>query len=210
MYGSEPSKNLINKIKVCSKSEAKAIMNFPLEKKTIYCGYNGHRSQRHLDIINELKKIDNTRKQKYHLVLHCSYGLEEDYHLLIKDALDKSGFSFSLITDFYTLNDLAVFRIACDIFINVQDTDALSATMIESLSSGAIVIVGKWLKYYEIDLIGAFYKSISNFSELSEVMNDIEINWSEYKTLSKNNNKLGEQLLSWDKLSDTWLNLYTL
>lgn len=182
--------------------------NFPNNKYTVYIGYNGFRAQNHLDIISNLSNLEDDIKSKIHLVCHCSYGLDKEYKDEILSYLYNSNITFDFITDYLQKEQLVYFRMACDIFINMQISDALSASMIESLDGGAVVIKADWLIYKEIEDYEGFLFSIPNFFHLGNKIAIIVNDFPKYKMKAAYNKGILEYLLSWDNHSKIWLKLY--
>lgn len=205
-YGSNAAANMSKTIAKTTKTDCKELFDFPLDRITILCGYNGSRAQRHIQILNELGKLSYSIQKKIYLVFQCSYGLDENYHNELSSALAESALKGKIITDFMQGEILAKFRNSIDIFLNLQPTDVLSATMIEELETGAVVIKGDWLWYPDLDDYNIYLRSISDMKELSNELENIVINCYEEQKKTKMNKGIW-RILSWEQQYDKWKNI---
>ena len=205
-YGSIACEEMHYNLLDISRDESKQSFGIPTDRISIMCGYNGSEAQRHIDIIDECKKLPIKYKDKIHLLFHCSYGGNDSYIQRVRDHLASSGIPFTFLTEFMTGEKLSRLRKSADIFINVQPTDVLSASMIEELEAGAICIIGNWLKYPDLEEFGVSLETINSISDLSICLSDIIAKQDEYisKTIV---NKGVWKILSWDKDFETWKRL---
>lgn len=202
-YGSNAVSFIRDAVSKYSKKECKNKFSFPEGKITVLCGYNGSRAQRHIEILNELKKVPDRIKEQLFLVLQCSYGLNEDYKTELSAELSESGLNGVIITDFMQGELLAKFRNSIDVFLNLQPTDVLSATMIEELESGAIVVKGDWLSYPDLEERNVYMRSISDMECLSKEIAHIIDNFDREQEKTSANKGISE-ILSWSSQYDTW------
>jgi|GEM_PF-1881191 possible glycosyltransferase protein len=202
-YGSNAAACMSDAIAKYTKAECKKHFGFPKERITVLCGYNGSRAQRHMEILNELKKLPKAVQEKIFLIFQCSYGFDEIYKKELSAVLAESHLAGVIITDFMQGEILAKFRNSIDIFLNLQPTDVLSATMIEELESRAIVVKGDWLCYPDLEERNIYMRSISDMKKLSSEMEDIVANYSEELKKVEANKGIWE-ILSWEKQYDKW------
>ena len=202
-YGANAAAAMHEFIEKYTRNECKEAFSFPTDKISVLCGYNGSRAQRHLEIIDLMKRLPGETLSKLFFVFQCSYGFDEDYAKELEKALAESGLDGVIVTDFMRGETLAKFRKAMDIFLNLQPTDAFSATMVEELESGAIVVKGDWLCYPDLDEVGVYIRSISDMGNLPEEIVDIVENLDAEKEKT-NKNKGVWELLSWEALYDKW------
>ncbi len=148
--------------------ECKLNIGFPTEKLSVCIGYNANPAQQHIKVITELKDLPNSVKDKLHIVVPMGYGGNDEYTKIINDLLKKSGFTYSVMTDFLPPDQTAKLRIATDIFINAQTTDALSSSVVECLYAGSVLLNAEWLIYKELSEKGVLYHQFSRFSEIRE------------------------------------------
>ncbi len=202
-YGANAAAAMHEFIEKYTRDECKETFAFPTDRISVLCGYNGSRSQRHLEMINLMKELPEEYQSKLFLVFQCSYGFDEVYSKELSAALAESGLNGVIVTDFMQGETLAKFRKAMDIFLNLQPTDAFSATMVEELESGAVVVKGDWLCYPDLDEVGIYMKSIPDMENLPAEIVDIIENLDAEKERTKKNKGVWE-LLSWEALYDKW------
>ncbi len=205
-YGSTAAAYMSKAIAKSSKTECKKQFGFPEDKITVLCGYNGSRAQRHIEILKELHKLPDAAQKKIFLVLQCSYGFDAGYHKELSDALADLCLDGEIVTEFMQGENLAKFRNSIDIFLNLQKTDVLSATMIEELEAGAVVVKGDWLCYPDLEERSIYLRSISDMSELSGELNNIVSHYPEEIVKAKSNKGIWE-ILSWKEQYQKWENI---
>ena len=136
-------------------------------------------------------------------MLQCSYGFDEAYGKELAEALAESKLDGEIVTEFMKGETLAKFRKSMDVFLNLQPTDVLSATMIEELESGTVVVKGDWLSYPDLEERNVYMRSIPDMKDLSSEMEIILENYSEEQQKAQVNRGIGE-ILSWEKQYDKW------
>lgn len=189
-----------------TKTDCKKLFNINDSKTVISIGYNATRAQQHEKVLKSLISVSKEIWKDVCFVLPMTYGNEDnDYIKSIRALLDKLGCEYQLITNFLSDIDIAKLRIATDIFIHAQTTDAFAASVQEYLYSGAIVINPKWILYEELCDLGIEYIEYSEFDELPGIIEQLLD--SELKICESNREKL-ESLTSWASVKDNWLALY--
>lgn len=206
-YGTRNADIMKKMISSVSKEFCKREFGFPIQKIIIMCGYNGNPAHRHIDIIQELSNLPKCYKDKVFLLFHCSYAFDYSYEKKINQALATSGIEGTIFTKFVSGKELAYLRKSVDIMLNMQITDALSASMLECMDAGAVVIKGDWLQYPEIDAKDGYYISLKSFEDLCETIISIIDDRKTYETLTQKNANILD-LLSWSNDRDKWLSLF--
>lgn len=135
--------------------------------------------------------------------MQCSYGLDKDYYNELSDALKTSQLEGVIVTDFMQGETLAKFRNSIDIFLNLQPTDVLSATMIEELEANAIVVKGDWLCYPDLERRNIYMRSISDMENLSQELVYIVEHFDSEQEKTRANKGVWE-ILSWESQYETW------
>ncbi len=207
-YGSVAAEYIHNHIKTLDPIACKKEIGVPVDKYVILCGYNGSKAQRQIEIIDELNKLPVLYREKIFLLFQCSYGASPDHLSAIAEKLKNSGFDGKIVTNFMSGIELAKFRKCVDIFLNMQPTDVLSATMIEELEAGAIVINGKWLRYPDLEDLGAYLLSIQKIEDLPYTMIEILENYTVHKKMTAKNEGLWK-LLCWEEEYPNWKKIIT-
>ena len=109
--------------------------------------------------------------------------------------------------EFLTADNLSRLRIVSDVYITIPVSDAASASMLEYLLCGNVVIAGKWLLYKFWEDLGLFFLRVDEH-ELSEgILNVIE-NYQEYKHRTSQNRMLIMENLCWEKKIQDWKTMF--
>lgn len=184
--------------KECLKKE----LGIPLNKISIAIGYNGIPEQQHLQILAAFSKLPKYLLDGVFLIYQMTYGGTGDYQLQIIEKTKELGVGYKKFDTYLRDKDIAKIRIATDIFVNGQTTDALSSSVCENLYCGNVLLNAEWLHYPEFDRFGVEYIEFESFDELSDRLS--EILSGEIKTeISSNRDKVME-CCSWDRAKDEW------
>lgn len=185
------------------KIEDKRYFGFPTMKTVIHLGYNARVEQQHLIVLDELDKLCKTEKSKIFLVLHCSYGGNNNYIEILREKCQKIGIESIIYEKFLYDNEMMIFRNTCDIFINVQTTDVMSSSMLEYLICGSFMIFGSWLEYDEIKNL----KGIVSIDDISMINIEL-IKLLDKRILINNNIEACNNLMSWSVKKKPWISLF--
>lgn len=189
--------------------DIKIKMNLPLDKIIIMCGYNGIREQNHISLLKSIFKLNKEVLNKIFLIIPMTYGVVEyEYFCEIKNMLQRSKIGFKVLEDFMDFKEISNLTKVVDIMIHVQTTDALSATMLEHLYNGNIVIAGSWLPYKELKEKEIKFISIDDIDDIKFEINRIVENIKkEYEKFKMNSEKV-YKLSSWNNNILSWKELY--
>jgi len=188
------------------KEACKRFFSIETGKTVISVGYNREPAQQHLEVLKRLSMLTESERKKIHIVLQMTYGSpSESYMTSVESAVNGLGCTHSIFSDFMLADDVARLRVATDIFIHAQVSDAFSATVQEYLYCGTAVINPVWIKYNEIKERGIYYMEYSAFNELPGIVSamlsaDLPLN-------ACNAEKL-RSLSAWTSVSDQWRKLY--
>jgi len=206
-YGTKNADIMQQALSCSGKADCKKENGLPMDRLCIFCGYNGNPAQRHLEIIRELSTLPEEIRRKIHLVFHCAYALTETYREKLERCLAESGLPGTILTEFKTGAPLARLRMCTDIMLNLQSTDAISASMLECLEAGAVVIKGDWLVYPELEARNTYLLSIFSMNQLASTITDVVERFSYYQQQTKLNRGILRELLSWSAKRDDWLQM---
>ncbi len=182
--------------------ECRSFFRIPAGKTVIAVAYNSCPQQQHEEVLKALYMLAD--KSRYHLVFQMTYGhTKEGYVRHIKDLASASGFGYTVIETFLPLKDLAKLRIAADVFINSQTTDAFCNAFKEYMYAKTQVISAGWLHYPEIDRFPLY---VSEFSDFDEIPGLLERPLAEEK-LEWNRNKIKEKI-TWEACRARWAEIY--
>ncbi len=178
----------------------------PYDAFVITIGYNATNEQHHIDILNELKKVEKNLPDNYFLLIPLGYG-NDNYKKCVLDYFEFLNMHGKCLLDFYPSETIAKLRLSSNIMIQLQDTDLMSSSMLEYLFAGNLIITGDWLPYKEIE---KFIVQISSIEELNEKIISLIYNWKLRSDYSQNTdciNFLTDNYM-WNNVKGRWLKLY--
>lgn len=188
---------------------AKSVFGFPHDKIIVGVGYNGAVIQQHAEVLNEIKKLPSNTRSQLFLFLHMGYGvIEEEREEGIKAILEDMQCEYLISKEFMMGERLALLRYAVDIYVNGERTDAMSATVLEYLYGGKVVVNPLWLQYkflQENHLKDVKYNEFADLSGVLEKVLSEELVTEEEKNYNK---KTLYELCSWNSVIGKWLALY--
>lgn len=193
-----------------SKFQCKEYWGINGEQIVIPIGYNSIPEQQHDKIIDSIKDISGEVLRNVTFVFHFGYGNNSsDYREMLETKLKKYGFNYLFIDRFLDKNEVAMLRIASDVFLYGQTTDALSTTLVEYLYAGSMVISPKWLEYHEINALGVEYYTYNDFISMKNILqNIIETNFEQDAYIVSKNRKLLWNFNSWAVSKSKWQEIY--
>lgn len=184
-----------------------SFLGVPDGKVVITCGYNAMTAQRHLQIIDALSSLPNEVKNRLYLLFPMTYGGTPEYKKNVEIKLKHSSLNGKIIFERLRLEQLISLRIRTDIAVNIQETDALAASLQEHIMAGSLLVVGDWLPYQIFDDNGIYIRRTSLEDLTSNILWAIENYKDMRKQLEQNKNKL-YQLSSWKAVSPIWADIY--
>lgn len=193
-----------------SKNESRIHMGIPPEKISIAIGYSGKSIHQHIKIINALLSDTEffNNKDNYIFLLQMTYGSNEIYINEVETLLKNYNVPYFLFTKKISDVEIARLRNSTDIMIQLSKFDGLSASIIESLLAGSILISGEWLPYK------IFKEKQLHYYELKTIDNSLpklilkiskNIN-AELKKCQSNKDKMNFN--TWDQVIVDWINIY--
>lgn len=188
---------------------ARQEFGFGDEDIVIAVGYNINKEQQHLEVINSLGNLPGYFRHKICFYLHFGYGCETEGYVdsLIKE-MERFNFRYVISRKFMDASEIAKLRCAVDIFINAQVTDALSASMLEYIYAGKIVINPVWLKYKLLDENNIKTCIYNEFSELPFILKEVIEKGKLKSDVIEHNKRVLYEIYSWQKAIKRWLELY--
>lgn len=178
------------------------------KRKVVVIGYNRGETQQHQEVICSLKG-EKIAKEDIFLIFPWSYGPSgEEYK---ESLLEEIGILYDacFIEEFLSDYEVACLRCIGDIMVQVQTTDSLSSSMLETLYSGNMVITGNWLPYGELKNIGIKMEMVNSPSEVGNKIKDIiKRGIQNDADIRKQNKELLRAFSSWDKNIEKWMQMY--
>lgn len=191
-----------------SKEDCKRSFGIAADKIVVSIGYNAKHQHQHLAVLAELAHLTFDQLSQITLVLQMTCGAASQSYLDSVDAaLRKLPCESIVFSTFMDINEVAKLRIATDIFIHAQTTDAFSASVQEYLYAGATLINPTWIKYGDLKDANIDYFEYHNFSELPSLLLHCISNSKEEFIIAEDRKKL-YNLSSWKSVSSQWAELY--
>ena len=177
-------------------------------KIIITIGYNASKAQQHLSVLKKISELSDEIKQKLMVVLPLTYQNEDKTYLNeIDQVLKDSGINGFLLKEFMDDDHIAELCLSTDIFINAQTTDAISASMLEHLYSGSLVLNGRWLKYPFIDDNNIQCVKFDDFNDMKmiilKLITDGQISYDKSTVAS-----IVKENFSWNSSRQKWKMVY--
>lgn len=154
-----------------TEEEAKA--RFGLTNRyVISCGYSTAPSHRHEAIIDAVQSIIEYLPKNLTLLFPFTYGWgTKQYIQLIKDKCYAYGIDAVYIEDFLDYRDLHALRMATDIFIHVQTTDAGASCVMQYILCKKKIVHGSWMRYVDLEEFKPlFYFPVDDLNKLGAVI----------------------------------------
>lgn len=190
--------------------DIRGTLGLPGDSIVIAIGHNARREQRHCDIIDVLDNSGQLRQyaDKLCFVLMLTYPHDWDYIAKVKGRAMESPFNYIIVDSFLSEENVALYRLSSDIYIQLQLNDVLSGSMLEYLSCNDIVITGSWLPYQTLDRIGVFYNTVDCVTETPQKVLQIVENFDNYKRKAEKNHDLIMNNFKWDFVIKDWIKVY--
>ncbi len=150
--------------------EAKKALGIATDSYTIVIGYNANLGHNHLKVIDKLATIKERLPHNYLLVFPLTYGGSPEYKAQIKSSLESYHFHFLILEKYMSNIDIVNLRVATDLFIHAQTTDANSGTIAEYLLCQKKIINPTWITYPHHEIYGSPFYFFSSFDELPDVV----------------------------------------
>lgn len=193
-------------IKTLGKYQSKVQLGINPESIVVAIGYNRMEAQQHDKVLEVLGGIPEEVLKKITLVLPFTYGeCTDDYETKVLTLLHDLPSANLVVRGFQTADRVAVIRLATDIYINAQTTDAFSASVQEYLYAGALLLNPVWLEYYELKGWGIYYQEYQNFCDLPVLLEKVV---REGLPDLHENAKVLESKTSWSAVRQSWLDIY--
>lgn len=188
--------------KTFSASECKDSFGLRHDKLAIAIGYNKSQAQQHDKVLTALTGLSEELQSKIELVLHVGYGTcSDEYWQSVTATAEKLSCRTVIIDKFLYDEEVAKLRLAVDVFVNAQKTDAFSATMQEYIYAGAVVVNPEWLRYDELEKFKLEYIEYDEFSSLPGLIEAMIVGGVEKNTA---NRRLAEHT-SWGAARQEWI-----
>lgn len=210
IYGSSIYDEIEKLIAFETKNKSKELLGIDNKKITISIGYSGKELHQHKKIIHTLFKDSSfsSNKEKFMIILPMNYGCSDSYINDVEKLAKEYNATYILLTKKMTDTEVARLRNATDIMVQLSTVDARSASVIEAILAGSILISGRWLPYKEFRQKQLYFYELKDIDasvpnlilQLSENI-DEELNKCQ-------NNKLKWESETWGKIIENWIAIY--
>ncbi|OUN22679.1 hypothetical protein B5G37_09730 [Pseudoflavonifractor sp. An85] len=189
-----------------NREELKSLFGIPRDSFVITVGYNATREQNHTKIFKQLMESKEWLPSNYFVVVPMGYG-NAAYRERIVEEFNHSGLNGKCLCEFYDMEMIARLRLSSEMMIQLQDTDLISASMMEYIYTGNIVVTGAWLNYTELN---EYIEEICSIEALSSKLKEIFSDLEQYctKTRTEKCKKYLNDNFSWLEVKKKWLMLY--
>ena len=140
-----------------------------------------------------------------------TYGLQfEDKNYLqkVKDECNNVQFGTKIITEYMPSDELTEFVVSGQIMLNLRESDAMNAAMLEALFAGCIVVNGSWLPYGKLRRLGIYYEEVDTLNALRNLIPHIIENFEQKKSKTTNNSSLIYKNFSYSYTINDWMKIY--
>lgn len=171
-WGSETIDCIIHNINKTNTDEAKKHFGLS-ERYVITCGYNAFRAQNHDKMIEAIVNIRSQLPDNLTLLFPVSYGsdVKEKYVAELREKCKNENLDALFIENYLSVKDVFFLRMATDMFVHVQNTDAGCASVQEYLLCEKKVVHGSWIRYKMLEANPPLcYYPVSDFSVLGNVI----------------------------------------
>ena len=185
--------------------------NIDDNKVVITIGYSGSSKQKHIEILKILDTLDEKYKKRIFALIPLTYGLqfeEKDYPERVKKVCDEAEFDTLILESYMTVEALAGFTFSSDITLNLRDTDALNASMLESIYAGNILVNGAWLPYGKLKRLGIYFREIDKLSGLKDLIPFLLDNFEKEKSKTSSNTEIIRKNFLYDNFIKDWEAIY--
>lgn len=142
-------------------------LGLPIDKVIITCGYSAYADQRQDIILDMISNLSAEVKKNIFVIVPMQYGrYNKNYIERVEEKAQRAGCEYKILEEYFSFEKNAKLTIATDIYLHMRDTDAFSNSLKEHVYAGTRVIIGKWLKYYELDQMKAPVNYVDSFEQL--------------------------------------------
>lgn len=184
-------------------------ISFSKGKIIVVCGTNATENHQHFAMIDAISNMNQMQRNKCHFVFPMTYpGGRKAYVDEVAKRISQITNSYTILTKYMAVQEMAELAMAADIMIHVQTTDQLSSVMLSHMYNGNIVIAGDWLPYGTLEKNKVFFLKVKENSELTEKIEDVVTRIEFYKDKCLENAEIIYQLSSWEAASKEWMKVY--
>ena len=139
----------------------------------ITCGYNRREPQRHKAMIAAIDQVRDRLPDNFTLLFPMTYGADTrtEYVDECKTECEVRALPSVFITRFLPVEELYLLRMATDLFVHVQTTDASSGSVKEYILCDKKIVHGSWIKYDDLEAFRPlYYFPVDRLEDLGDVI----------------------------------------
>ena len=143
-----------------------------LDRYVISCGYSTAPSHRHEAIIDAVSSVRDELPENLTLLFPFTYGWgSQQYVQGIKNKCTSLGLDAVFVEEYLDMNDLFMLRMATDMFVHVQTTDAGASCVMQYVLCHKKIVHGSWMKYWDLEqFTPLFYFPVDRMEDLGKVI----------------------------------------
>lgn len=182
-------------------------LKVPISDYCLVVGNNGNRGNNHLEILHELQGLKN---ENFTIIMPLTYALDKEYESQLNSFREKNpNMKIRMITNFLTTEELAIFRLISDIYVTMQETDAMSGALTETLYAGNICITASWLPYRKLKQNNIYHIECDSFKGLVPIIDNVLDNMEDFKLRTSLNRPFVEDCFyNIQELIQSWANIF--
>lgn len=166
-----------------TRAECREEYQIPAGKICITCGYNAFPAQRQDECLEILNELSSENKKKIFVIIPMQYGRESaEYIANVKRVAQSCDFETLILEKYVPFEQSVKLAISTDIYLHMRATDAFSNALKEHVYAKSYVIKGIWLKYPELDDMGAQVLSVN---DLMDLRYELDVLLEDFKPLEK-------------------------
>lgn len=182
----------------------------PDNRISILCGTNASENHQHFAMIDAISRLNKEQRDKCHFIFPMTYPEgKESYISEVSAQISQVTDSFTILTKYMSVQEMAELAMITDVMLHVQTTDQLSSAMISHMYNGNIVIAGAWLPYDTLQNNHVFFLKVEKVSDLTLKMEEVISGFADFKEKCSKNADAIYQLSSWEMASAEWMKVYT-
>ena len=171
-FGSELVDYVLKNRPSVTTEEAKAVLGLS-GRYVITCGYNKRECQRHKAIISAIDRVRGQLPENLSLLFPMQYGIDTrpEYVDECKTECESRNLHAVFVTRFQPAEELYLLRMATDMFVHMQTTDAYSSSVREYILCDKKIVHGSWINYDDLEAFPPlFYYPVDRLEDLGEVI----------------------------------------
>ena len=175
-------------------------------RKIVVLGYNRSREHHHAGAIQSIVDA-GIRRDEVYIIIPWTYGPDDKAYRDEVESLVRDRYDYVFLDNRLTDPELVALRKLTDVIIIVQTTDALNATMLETMYSGGEVVIGAWLQYSDLYARGITMRKTDSVAGTGEVLRHTLDEPIDPEKRSKNIEIIRE-LYTWNNVINDWVDMY--